>query len=293
MTSACSWVSREHWAQCKGSAVDSPWAHTWKQLNVIDPPTQGVSCMSKEKFGQLFVWDASTSEIYRASKDREYYSGWAVPYSLCNHIQLNLTKIRVTEPGFGPYFPLWKKAVAKIPNYQVFTAVTETKSTQRSHNDSCTVTSPNHSPKKCKTNYIRVKLTYTHTKTRNSISETEIIGRLNFLKNTHFRIVYLCKDRTFYLKPFSPLETKADRTMGRIPFANYNILSDLLPAGSVPSEIGQAFYVCQLGKTYTLFSCLPSFLYLLLALQQKVKEENFTEGDHETSFPNIPHIFSA
>lgn len=25
---------------------------------------QDVSCMSKEKFGQLFVWDVSTSEIY-------------------------------------------------------------------------------------------------------------------------------------------------------------------------------------------------------------------------------------
>lgn len=95
--------------------------------------------------------------------------------------------------------------------------MTETKSAQRSHNSSCLVTSPNHSPKKCKTNYIRVKLTHTKT-SRNNISETEIIGRLNFLKTTHFRIVHLCKERTFYLDPFSLLETKDDRTMGRIPF---------------------------------------------------------------------------
>lgn len=27
-------------------------------------PTQDVSCMSKEKFGQLSIWDVSTSEIY-------------------------------------------------------------------------------------------------------------------------------------------------------------------------------------------------------------------------------------
>lgn len=42
MSSACSWAPREHRAQCKGSAMDPAWAHTWKGLNATDPPTQDV-----------------------------------------------------------------------------------------------------------------------------------------------------------------------------------------------------------------------------------------------------------
>lgn len=79
--------------------------------------------------------------------------------------------------------------------------------------------------KKRETNYIRMKLTHPHTKkARNSISEAEIISR-KFLKTTHFRTAHLSKERAFNLEPFST--TKADRTMGRIPFPNYNILSQI------------------------------------------------------------------
>lgn len=35
--------SREHRALGKGSAMDPAWAHTWKGLNAIDPPTWDVS----------------------------------------------------------------------------------------------------------------------------------------------------------------------------------------------------------------------------------------------------------
>lgn len=118
VTNACSWVSREHWAQCKGSAMDPSWAHTWKQLNAIDHPPKMCPVWARRSLDTclsgMFQLQRFT-ENGRASKDREHYSGWAVPYSLCYHIQLNSTKIRVTNPGSGPYFPLWKRQLLKFP----------------------------------------------------------------------------------------------------------------------------------------------------------------------------------
>lgn len=135
----------------------------------------------------------------------------------------------------------------------------------------------------------------THKKAIKSISEAEIICRLNFFETTHFRIVHLCKEESILSGAISPFGNQGWQNNGENSLCKLQyIKSDLLPAGSVPSEIAQALYVCQLGKTYTPFSCLPSFLYLLLALQQKEKEENFTwRRPWKKSFQNIPDIFSA
>lgn len=174
--------------------------------------------------------------------------------------------------------------------------MTETRSTQKSHNGSCLVTSPNHSPKKNAEQITLGWSWHTHKKAIKSISEVEIIGRLNFFETTHFRIVHLCKERESILSgAISPFgnqgwQNNGENSLCKLQYIN----SDLLPAGSAPSEIAQALYVCQLGKTYTLFSCLPSFLYLLLALQQKVKEKkNYWRRPWKKSLPNIPDIFSA
>lgn len=81
--------------------------------------------------------------------------------------------------------------------------------------------------------------------------------------------------------------------MGRIPFANYNILSQVC--------FQQVLYLQKLvrlcvfvnwGKP-TFYSPVSPLFFTSFYLQQKAKEENFTEGDHEKSLPNIPHISSA
>lgn len=181
------------------------------------------------------------TENHRASKDREHYSGWAVPYSLSNHTQLNSTKIRATKPGFGPYFPLWKRQLLEFPVIR-YSLQSLKPNTPRDPTMALAWLRHQITHQKNPKQITLGWSWHTHTqKSRNSISETEIIGR-QFFKTTHFRIAYLCKERIFYLEPFSPLETKSDRTKGRIPFANYNILSQIC--------LQQVLYLQKLVRLY-------------------------------------------
>lgn len=150
-----------------------------------------------------------------------------MPRCYCNHIQLSgkATQEKSESPRKDLDLISHCKSLAKILSQQVIFAGKP--NPPRTSQELLPFYSTNSFTKKNAKQIIFMPKLTLKKKAINSISETDITGRLNFSKTARFRILHRCEEQAFYLVLFSPVGSKFDGTAESFPYANSNVGSQI------------------------------------------------------------------